>query len=57
MALESLRNPASWVIREKSTGRALFETFNSAIPPAINHAKYEAVPILEHLQSLNRKPA
>ncbi len=46
---------ASWVIREKATGKVLFETFNASIPGMLNTAKYEAVPILEYLQSLNRK--
>lgn len=44
---------ASWIIREKSTGKVLFETFNVNIPKALNTAKYEAVPILEYLASLN----
>lgn len=45
---------ASWVIREKATGRVLFETFNKKLAAKINTAKYEAVPILEYLQSLNK---
>ena len=48
---------ASWVIRERATGRALFETFNPKVALAINTAKFEAVPILEYLQSLNRSAA
>lgn len=44
---------ASWVIREKATGKVLFETYESTIVGALNTAKYEAVPILEYLQSIN----
>jgi len=46
---------ASWVIRERSTGRVLFETFSRKVAAAINTAKYEAVPILQYLASLNRE--
>lgn len=45
---------ASWVIREKGTGKVLFETFDKRKVDALNAARYEAVPILEHLASLNR---
>lgn len=48
---------ASWVIRDKATGRAVFETFNPALARAVNPAKFEAVPILEYLQSVNRYTA
>lgn len=47
--------PESWVIRERATGRVMFETFNARTAAAINTAKYEAVPILEYLQSINGK--
>lgn len=47
---------ASWVIREKATGRVIMETFNAAMVQALNTTKYEAVPILGYLQSLNTKP-
>jgi hypothetical protein len=45
---------ASWVIVDKQTGAALFETFQASIIPKINTARYEAVPILTYLQQLNR---
>jgi len=45
---------ASWVVREKSTGTVIFETFNQAIVDALNCEKYEAVPILTYLQEVNR---
>lgn len=44
----------SWVIREKVTGRVICETFNHKAVDALNTDRYEAVPILEYLQSLNR---
>ena len=43
----------SWVIREKATGRALFETFSRKLAGAVNTQKYEAVPILQYLGSIN----
>lgn len=43
----------SWVIRERATGRVLFETFSRKVAAAINTAKYEAVPILQYLGSIN----
>lgn len=46
---------ASWVIREKTTGRVICETFNPRLVAALNTDKYEAVPILDYLVSLNRK--
>ena len=44
---------ASWVIRERATGRVLFETFNARLVAALNTARYEAVPILAYLGSIN----
>lgn len=44
----------SWVIREKWSGKVLFETFDSCKVASLNTAKYEAVPILDYLGSLNR---
>jgi len=46
---------ASWVIREKATGKVLFETFDQKKVDALNTVKYEAVPIHEYLASLNRR--
>lgn len=45
---------ASWVIKERGTGRIVLETFDPKKVAALNTSKYEAVPILEHLASLNR---
>lgn len=47
--------PASWVIRNKETGETVMETFDRAKVDKLNTAKYEAVPILQHLQEVNRK--
>lgn len=46
---------ASWVVREKATGKVLFETFDQKKVNALNTTKYEAVPIHEYLASLNRR--
>lgn len=45
---------ASWVIRRKSDGAVIAETFLRHVAKAINTEKYEAVPIQEHLASLNK---
>lgn len=55
MFTQSLSRTASWVIREKETGRVICETFSKCLVSALNTATYEAVPILEYLQSLNRQ--
>jgi len=49
-----LRDPASWVIREKATGKVVMETFDRKKVDALNTEKYEAVPALQHLQEINR---
>ena len=46
-------NTASWVIRNKHTGKVLAETFSVKTVDALNTAKYEAVPIYQYLASLN----
>lgn len=45
---------ASWVIREKATGKVIMETFDQKKVDALNTAKYEAVPIQQYLASLNK---
>lgn len=52
----SLSRTASWVIKNKQTGEVIMETFNKTVVDALNVEKYEAIPILEYLQSLNKKP-
>lgn len=51
--MTSLSRTASWVIVRLSDGEAMFETFNRRIAEAINRDRYKAVPILQHLQTLN----
>ncbi|AGR48009.1 hypothetical protein PHIM7_289 [Sinorhizobium phage phiM7] len=46
---------ASWVLRNKETKEVICETFDHYKVKRLNTEKYEAVPILEYLQSLNRK--
>lgn len=53
----SLSRTASWVIRNKETGDVIMETFDKKKVDALNTEKYEAVPIAEHLGSLNKQPA
>lgn len=50
----SLQRTASWVIRERSTGRVIMETFSKAAVDKLNTVRYEAVPILEYLQGVNK---
>lgn len=46
---------ASWILRDKETKRVICETFDKRKVDALNTAKYEAVPILDYLISLNTK--
>ena len=46
---------ASWVIVDRQTGKAVFETFNAKTKDAINLKKYKVLPILEWLVSLNNR--
>ncbi|MDF3073480.1 MAG: Bcep22 5, partial [Alphaproteobacteria bacterium] len=48
-----LDSPASWIIREKGTGKVIAETFDQRKVDALNTAKYEAVPAAQHLGELN----
>lgn len=53
---ETSRPPAktaSWVIRERATGKVVAETFDKKKVDALNISKYVAVPILDHLAGLN----
>lgn len=53
--MSSLLKTASWVVRRLATGEVMFETFNPKVVEALNTERYEAVPILAYLQSLNGK--
>lgn len=52
---QSLTRTASWVIVNIETGKPVFETYCAAFADTINKQRYKAVPILEWLQSLNKK--
>lgn len=45
----------SWVIVNKATGAAVYETFSPKLVRRVNTAKYKAVPALEYLQALNAR--
>ncbi len=47
------RKPASWVIKEKVSGRIILETFDERKVAALNRERYLAAPILDHLAGLN----
>lgn len=51
---ETFRDVASWVVRNKDTGEIVLETFDRKVVEALNTAKYEAVPIQEHLAGLSK---
>lgn len=51
---DSLNQTASWVIRNKATHEVIMETFDTRKVNALNTAKYEAVPIYDYLQEVNR---
>jgi hypothetical protein len=44
---------SSWIIVNKATGKAVFETFNENTAKAVNTRLYKAVPVLEYLYALN----
>lgn len=44
---------ASWIIRRRSDGAIIMETWQQSIVDKINTALYEAVPIGEYLGSIN----
>ena len=44
---------ASWVIKEKGTGKIIMETYDPKKVAALNTVRYQAVPIQEHLAGLN----
>jgi len=52
--MSSLLRTSSWVIVEKTTNKTIFEIFNKSITDKINVEKYQAIPILEYLQNLNK---
>lgn len=51
--MSSLLRTASWILRDKATKKVICETFEQRTVDRLNTEKYEAVPILAYLQSLN----
>jgi hypothetical protein len=45
----------SWIICNKLTGLAIFETFNKNTVKAVNTNTYKAVPAGEYLANLNKQ--
>lgn len=45
---------ASWIIINRATGAAVFETFNENTAKAVNEKLYRAMPAHEYLQQLNK---
>lgn len=43
----------SWVIKERGTGRVIFETFSKSVADVAVNNGYHVMPIKEHLASLN----
>lgn len=54
-SLASGKTSASWVVREKRSGKVLFETFDKKKVDNLNTDKYEAVPAYKYLTELNSK--
>ena len=55
--MTSLTNTASWVIVEKSTNKAIVETYSKNVADVLKRnqsSPYKAVPILQYLQDFNR---
>ena len=48
---------ASWVVVDKETGVGVLEFYGKALPKLKEPDRYEIIPILEYLQSINRKGA
>ena len=46
--------PKSWVVKEIVSGKVICELSSVGAVDKLNTAKYVAVPLYEHLQSLNR---
>jgi hypothetical protein len=52
--MECIMKTASWIIINKATRQAVFETFNENTAKAVNTRLYEALPARQYLQQLNR---
>ena len=51
--MSSLLRTASWVIVNKETGVAVFETYQESVTLKVNTDKYVVFPVLQYLQNLN----
>lgn len=51
----TLTKTYSWIIRKNGKSTALLETFNPAVVAKLNTDKYNAVPVLEYLQDMNKR--
>ena len=45
----------SWVIKDNQTKEVVCEIFNEKLLNKLNTKKYEAVPVKEHLEQLNKE--
>ena len=43
----------SWIVIDRKTGRAVFETFSRSVAEKINQTRYEVKTAYQHLVSLN----
>lgn len=48
------RRTASWVVKDRATGEVIMETFDRNAVAALRTDRFEAVPIEDHLASLNQ---
>lgn len=53
-SVDAMGKQASYVIKEKDTGKIIMETFDKKKVEALNTNKYEAVPIAKHLADFNK---
>ena len=54
--MSSLHQTASWIIVQKTTGKAIVETYSKETANIVNRngtSLYKAVPILQYLQDFN----
>ena len=49
------RPVGSWVVVDKSTGKAVLETSDKEVAERVDTSKFDVVPALEHLEGLNKK--
>lgn len=45
----------SWIVCERSTGKAVAEFYNRATVERVNHRKYVVYTAMRYLQDLNRR--